>query len=117
MNIKVKLDSFNKIYKEDENITGVVEITNKEAISYNHITAVLTGSYIIKNMKVSPTQTNIIKFYSKKSKIVEKGKLQSDSSNSFNLKIPLNSTTDNILIETYQGVIVTIQVINFLFLV
>lgn len=116
MNIKVKLDSFNKIYKEDENITGVVEINSKEALSFNHITAVLTGSYVIKNMKVSPTQTHIIKFYTKKTKIIEKGKLQSETNNSFNLKLLLNSTTDNLLIETYQGVIVSIQVSFNLFL-
>lgn len=110
MNISVKLDSFNKIYKQGEAVTGVVEIDSKESISYEHITAVITGSYIIKNQKSSPPQTHIIKFYLKKQKIAENGKLKTDKINSFNMKIPLESTSDNTLMETYQGVVVTIAV-------
>ena len=116
MNINVKLDSFNKIYREGENITGVCEIESKDNINFEQINAILTGNYVIKNQKVTPVQTHIVKFHTKKVKIAEKGKIKSNSVNSFSIDIPLEKTTENQLIETYQGVIVSINydlVINF----
>lgn len=110
MNISIKLDSFNKIYKEGENITGTVDIDSSDIVPYDHITAVLTGSYIIKNQKVSPPQNHIIKFYNAKQKLSSSGKLRKDQVNTFPLNINLESTPENKLIETYQGVVVTIIV-------
>lgn len=110
LKINVQLDSFNKIYREEETMTGLVEINSSSTTSYDSITAVLTGSYQLKNNKVSPPQTTISRFFIKKSVLAENGKIQADKSNFFNMKLHLTGTKENPLIESYQGVSVTIFV-------
>lgn len=110
LKIGVQLDSFNKIYREGEYMSGVVEVNSPTVTSFDHITAVLTGQYHLKNNKISPPQNHVIKFFHKKSIIAEHGKVQPEKSNFFSLKLHLSGSEDNPLIETYQGVLVTISV-------
>lgn len=110
LKIGVQLDSFNKIYREGEYMTGVVELVSPTIINFEHITAVLTGQYLIKNNKLSPPLSHVIKFFQKSSVLAENGKIQPDKTNPFNLKLHLVGSEDNPLIETYQGVLVTISV-------
>jgi hypothetical protein len=112
MSIKIQthLESFNKIYREGDTMTGTVEVSSNEDSKFEHITAIVTGQYTIKNAKVNPPQTSIIKFYTKKVKIAENGKITAGKAGSFNLKIGLTGSEENPLYESYQGVIVLISV-------
>ena len=74
--IDIVLDSFNKIYKENEIMTGSVEITSLEDINFDNISAEIYGQYTFKNTKANPPTTDIKKFYNLKTKIAENGKIK-----------------------------------------
>ncbi len=107
MKISVSLDSFNKIFKVGDIISGTVEVTSSQDSEYDSISCVIRGDYTIKTSKTS--QPLIQTFYTKKQKISEKGKIKSNAVTKLPLKLYLTSSNDNELIESYQGVIVSIS--------
>lgn len=110
--INVTLDSFNKTYREGETIKGLLEISCSEDINYNFIIAEVIGQFTFKNTKVEPPISTNTKFYNSKTNVSNKGKLNSNKTNIFNISMPLESINQNKLYESYQGVIVTITVSN-----
>jgi hypothetical protein len=110
MEIDIQFDSFNKTFYKGSNISGSVIISCNERVQeYSSINVVLIGSYSIKNNKVNPPSVSIIKFYLKKIKISENGKLVLGNNNIFQFKFSLNDDSkDNQLYETYQGVLVSL---------
>jgi len=76
MDINIELDSFNKNYNAGEFITGNVLITsNEKSFEFDQINISLTGNYTIKNNKVTPPSVNIVKFFYKKMKLSDGGKM------------------------------------------
>ena len=109
VSIKTNLESFNKIYKVGDNIIGNVEILSKVDSEYDHITASLIGQYIIKNNKTNPPQQINSIFYNKKIRLSENNSFKANQTSNFPIKIPLTNYNENELIESYQGVLVTIS--------
>lgn len=76
MEIEILLDSFNKTYNVGDNITGTINVTsNEKNLEFLQLNINFIGSYNIKNNKANPPTVSVIKFYSKKLKIEENGKM------------------------------------------
>jgi hypothetical protein len=113
MEIEIAFDSFNKTFNLGETITGEILIDNSEKLTmdFQGMSMQLIGSYSIKNNKMTPPTVSVIKFFSKKLKIHDAGKLIYGNNNSFKFKFPLVEDRNNeqYLYESYQGVLISIS--------
>lgn len=107
--INILLDSFNKIYKVNDFITGTIEINSNTNLSFEKITSTIKGEYLFKSSKSSNSQVNSREvFYRKTNKISDSSTIKANQPNKFPFKFQLTSSEDNQLIESYSGVVVSI---------
>ncbi|XP_055501113.1 vacuolar protein sorting-associated protein 26C [Leucoraja erinacea] len=115
MAVDIKLKRANKVYHEEETLSGVVILTSKEAIQHQGITLTMDGAVSLqlsaKSVGVFEAFYNSVKpiqLISNNIEVAKAGKFPSGRTE-IPFEFPLKVKGSKVLYETYHGVFVNIQ--------